>query len=233
MSLPILLNTDFENGATRITQNIDVTTQLSSYISTFENRYIKSILNDEMFTKIRDNETLHSKYTALIDGVDYTDADGCLIVLEGLKLALKGFIYYHYVGDNFNSTPVGNVRSLPEISQQVTTTYNLQIAHLRWNEGVTFYRKCISFVNFYERIDEAIVSSVESPAGTYTISCASTLYLEDGDTVTLEGVDYVVSSLVANTSFVITGAAGLVFTGEFYYEPFKDANLYNINKEWL
>ena len=233
MSLPILLNTDFVNGSTRISQNAEVTTQLTDYISTFENRYIKSLLNDLMFTEIRDNGTLHSKYTALIEGVDWIDTEGDLNVLEGFKSALKGFIYYHYVGDNFSSTPVGNVRSLPETSQQVTTGQNTQIAFSRFNEGVSFYRQCVSFVSFYNKINEDIDSSVESPAGTFTISCGSTLHLENGDTGTLSGVNYVVAAVIANTSFVITATAGTVFSGAFYYEPFKEANLYNIKREWL
>lgn len=233
MSLPILLNTDFANGATRISQNADTTTQLRDYISTFENRYIKSILNDLMFSEIRDNGPIHSKYTALINGVDWTDSDGDFHVLEGLKSAMKGFIYYHFVGDNFNSTPVGNVRSLPEISQQVTTGQNTQICNDRFNEGIRIYEQCLDFVSYYDKIYEDIDSSVESPAGTFTIACGSTLYLEDGDTVTISGVDYVVSSLIVDTSFVITATAGTVFSGQFFYEPFKEANLYTISRNWL
>jgi len=233
MSLPILVNTDFTNGADRISQNADTTTQLNDYISTFENRYIKSLLNDLMFTEIRDNVTLHSKYTALINGVDWLDDDGDLHVLEGFKKALKGFIYYHFVGDNFMSTPVGNVRNSPEISTQVTTGQNTQICNNRFNAGIDYYLQCLDFVLNYDKIYEDINSSVESPAGTFTIAVDSTLYLETGDTVTISGVDYVIANLIADTSFEITATAGTVFSGSFFYQPFKDANLYNISKEWL
>ena len=231
MSLPILLNTDFTNGSTRISQNVDVTTQLNDYISTFENRYIKQLLNDEMFIAIRDGS--HSKYTALINGVDWTDSDSEVHVLVGLKEALKGFIYFHYVGDNFNSTPVGNVRSLPEVSQQVTSGQNTQISFRRFNEAVNYYRECVSFCSYYSKIDEDINSSVESPAGTFTIAVDSTLYLETGDTVNIGGVDYVTANVVTDTSFEITATAGTIFSGSLSYQPFKDANLFNIDKAWL
>lgn len=233
MSLPILVNTDFTNGPFRVSQNADVTTQLNAYISEFERHYILILLNAAMYAEIRDNSPIHSKYTDLINGAEWTDSDGDTYTFRGLKHALKYFVYYHYVGDNFNSTPVGNVRNLPETAQQVTEGQNTQIAFNRFNTGVDYYNECKEFVDYYERIDEDIVSAVESPAGTYTVTVASTKYLEDGDTITYNNTEYTVSSVVTDTSFVITGAAGLTIEGSFYYEPFKDANKDIILSAWL
>jgi len=232
MSLPILLSTDFLTGSTLISQNAQTTTQLTAYIAEFEDRYIKDLLNDEMFIAMRDGT--HAKYTALTDGVDWTDDDDTVHRLTGLKTALLQFVYYHFVSDAFMSTPVGNTKNAAELSTMVANGNNQQIVFKRFNEGINYYNECRDFVNFYQNMDEVITGSTESPSGTYAITVASTLYLDTGDTITLGGVNYVVSSVVVDTGFTITGDAGLSLNGLTYtYTPFYLPNLTLIKDAWL
>jgi len=236
MSLPITVPaTDYVSGSVKISTTRFQADDLTTVITEWEQYYIKVLLDDLMYTEIRDNVTLHSKYTALIDGVTWVDDQSTpkTHVLRGLKEALRRFCYWHYQRDYFLNTVIGDARNLNENATNLTPSEQTQYNNLRYYEGVDIYDQCRAFVDFYEKITGSITSSVESPAGTYTISTPSTLYLEDGDTITLEGVDYVVGTVIANTSFVISGDAGLTFGDSYIYQPFFEPNLTKLDLPWL
>lgn len=233
MALPITTTADYTSGTIKISTTRFDATELEAYITEWEAPTIKDLLNDEMYIDIRDDSPLHSKYTALINGVDWTDDDGDVHVLRGLKEVLKRFVYWHFNSDDFIETVIGKARNLNENADNLSMGTNNQVINRRYNQGVDRYNECMDFVSFYQDLTGTITSDVEAPAGTYTIQTPLTLYLEDGDTVTINGVDYVVGSLVADTSFVITGAAGLTLGTKYTYAPFDDPNLTIISRQWL
>ncbi len=233
MSLPITTTADYTSGTIKISTTRFDATELTEYITEYEAPTIKALLDDLMYIDIRDGSPLHSKYTALIDGVDWTDDEGDTHVLRGLKEVLKRFVYWHFNSDDFIETVIGKARNLNENSDNLSMGTNNQVINRRYNQGVDRYNECMDFVSFYQDLTGTITSDVEAPAGTYTIQTPLTLYLEDGDTVTINGVDYVVGSLVADTSFVITGDAGLTLGTEYTYTPFEDPNLTIISRQWL
>lgn len=233
MSLPVTTTTDYTSGSVKISTTRFGADDLTTYITEWEQKYIKLLLNGLMFSEIRDQSPLHTKYTALINGVDWLDDDGDTHVLRGLKEALTRFVYYHFGRDYFLATVIGKGRNLNENATNLTAGENQQVVNSRFNEGVNMYDECLDFVSFYQDVEGSITNVVEAPAGTYTVDTPSTLYLDNGDTVTINNVDYVTSSLIVNTSFVITGDAGLDLGDSYTYEPFDEPNLTILKMAWL
>jgi hypothetical protein len=58
----------------------------------------------------------------------------------------------------------------------------------------------------YKNFSQAIDSVTDNGGSSYTINTTALLYLEDGDTVKINGVEYTVSNIVADTSFDVSGA---------------------------
>lgn len=235
MGLPITAPADYI-GPVNISQAQFKANDLKDYITEFEPQYLRDVLNDLIFSEISAQPTLEKKYTDLIDGVTYINDEGDTVINKGLKSALKYWIYYHFVSDNFINSGTGNTINHNENSNIVPSGANTQIAYSRWNEGVRIYECDIfPFIQFYSSISTVITSSVDNGGGNYTINLPSTLYLVDGDTVTINGIDYIISTLVANVSFDISGAAlGLDFAGDsVIYEPFANISFNNFGRAWL
>lgn len=237
MSLPILTPSDFV-GVVFIADAKDTTygaSTIQEYIDEFEPIYLRMILGDKHFSEIRDQSPLDQKYIDLIDGNDYTDVDDEFRTSLGLKEVLKNLIYTEYVKENWLNTLSGNTRSINANSKAVTPAANKQIVYSRYNYGTLVYNNdVLPFLENYQDIAEDIVSSVDNGGGSYTINVISTLYLVDGDTVRIDGIDYVITNLVADTSFDISGAVlGLDFAGnEAEYKPF-DTVFFNFGQAWI
>jgi hypothetical protein len=221
MALPITIKSDYI-GKVRVSTAKG--SQFEQYITEYESKYIKLLTNSEVFRDIRDKaDPLPQKYLDLINGVDYTDDCGDLVIFDGLKQMLLLFVYAQYNQDNFQTSIGGNVRSVNENST-VLTADNTAIIVQRYNDGVRLYRdELCQFLEEHEDLELTITSSVDN-TGTYTLNVASTKYLSDGDLVTINDVDYTISNTVLDTSFDITNATGgLDFTADIVkYKPYYE-----------
>lgn len=233
MALPITTPTDYV-GSVKISQGQFKQSELLIYITEFEEQYIREALNDLIFNEIKAQGTLDQKYVDLIDGKTYINDCGDETINRGLKKSLLNWGYYHFVSENFVNTNTGNVINNNENANNTSPEKNAQLSFKRWNKGVEIYNQDVwPFVQFYASISEIATNSVDN-TGTYTISIPSTLYLVDGNTVTISGTEYIVSGLITDTSIVITEATtGLDFTDEaVVWEPFKDVCFENFGNAW-
>lgn len=228
MALPITTKTDYK-GKIRISTAKG--TQLDEYITEYERKYLKMLLNVECYNDIKDTDPLPQKYLDLINGVQYTNDNGDLVDFEGLKKILLRFIYAEYVSDNFQTSIGGNVSSINENST-VLKGGNTVIIAQRYNEAIDRLCGLYEFLDDKEEFNQYIVTSTQV-LGVYTLGVSSTEYLSNGDTITLKGditgtpfeKDYVVSNVVENISFDINEAGGYAFgsTNIFAnYNPFFD-----------
>jgi hypothetical protein len=223
MALPPILSSDFK-GWVNLSQKI-YDTDLQIYIDEFYPEYVKQILGSFACNWL-ENNAITQKYTDIFDGVFYFDIS-CdkWLKTEGLTKAIIRLIYFEWIQDNFINTGngIGNVINKNENSTPVTALENSGIAKSRFNKASDYVKELCLFVENYKNFKTDITSSVDN-TGTYTINTASTLYLENGDTVSINSTDYVVSSIVADTSFDITEAtAGIDFSAfQWIQNPYED-----------
>jgi hypothetical protein len=220
MALPITTNTDY-------TGHLEISTSRSSnlttYITDLEPKYLKLLTNNNVYSEINSIVgTLPQKYLDLINGVEYTDSSNDLQIFQGIKPLLLRFIYAKYNQDNFQTSIGGNVRSSNENST-VLTAENTSIVIQRYNEAVSLYRdEVVCFLEEYEEISQT-VTSLTANGTTSTLNIPSTKYLSDGDTVTIKGVDYIVSNLVEDVSITITVGFDIVLVDDIVkWKPFYD-----------
>lgn len=236
MALPITTKEDYI-GKLRISLNNY--SSFEQYITQLEPVILNQLLGADNLYNIKNDTPLKQKYTDLLNGGFYinTEEDNERIYFTGLKEALLYFIYANFMKDNFASSIGGLVKSLTENSTQLTGGELSQVVYNRYNRFVEIYENDIyPFLYFYREIEQTCTGSVDN-TGTYTLSLADTTYLYDGDTIEVDGVEYTVSNLVADTSIDITNAtAGLDFTGaKLVWKPFYDIEDRNFksDKTWL
>lgn len=236
MALPITTKTDYI-GKLRISLNNY--SSFDDYITQIEPQILNDLLGADNLYNIENDVTLKAKYTDLLNGGYYTNTelDNERVYYRGLKDVLLYMVYANFMKDNFASSISGLVKSLNENSTQLTGGELSQVVYNRYNYAIHVWEKDIyPFLYFYREIEQTCTSSVDN-TGTYTLNLADTTYLYDGDTIEVDGVEYVVSNLVADTSIDITNAtAGLDFTGaKLVWKPFYDIEdrTFKMNKTWL
>lgn len=92
-------------------------------------------------------------------------------------------------------------------------------ASRKWEESIC------DFIEHFRKVTEEITSvdNTDPNNPVLTVSSASGNYLEDGDTVTILGVDYTVSAVTATDFTVNAPGLGPSFVGEeASWEPFKN-----------
>jgi len=233
MSLPILTPVDF-TGYYYIPTNEYTVTMFQELINQTERDYLIMLLNDKAYLEIKDNNPLYVKHSDLINGdIAYINNDDDTCYLKGLKEVLRGIIYYHYYADDWTSVINGKVQQANENSNRISSALNKQSAYNRYNTAVTTLRENIyPFIENYETIETNIISSIEV-AGTYTITAVTAKYMIDGQIVTINNIDYIVSNVIDNT-FNITTTTGLDFTdSDLGYNIFDDYNMIELPIEWL
>ena len=201
---------------------------LQDYLNQWQDRFIRYIISPDAFVEIDDNGIVKPKWVDLFNGdsVYFNDACNTKLYQEGLRTALKGLLYFVYVKDRmFDPTNSGNVEPLQEVSNRSNNVHNGMIAATRWNNAISILgSQILPFIDNYETITEPIASSIDNGGGGYTINVNSTFYLSNNEPITINGVEYTTSNLVADTSFDISDAViGLDFTGDnAIYHPYKD-----------
>ena len=229
MALPQTVKTDMI-GNLALTISTESTVDFDAIVLDTETRVLRGLLGDKLFNDQEANPD-KQKFKDLLDGVTWIDDDDDLTphILTGMKIALHYFVYYDW--GNFLpsvNTFVGKVLSDNENSIALTRQQNnIGIAD-RYSIAIDLYVEARAFIKRFEQNDKTYTTITESPAGTYTVLLANTLYLSNGDVVTIDKQEFTVAGLVLNTSFTFTAANGLTFVvnGDLFWKPFEDvANL--------
>lgn len=188
---------------------------------------VKRILSDAAYIDIRDN--VKTKWTDLLDGVDWIDASDKQHVHKGLTDVLRCFSFFQYTSNPIYHNSVGFTVHDGANSTAAQTSQIYVKSSSVYNSGISSLCDVYDFLQFYSSITTAITGFVDNGAGSYTIQTSSTKYLDNADTVTINGIDYIISNLVTDVSFDITAALSLTFSGDFTYKPFEDLNLPNLD----
>jgi hypothetical protein len=153
------------------------------------------------------------------------------VIYEGLKKALKYFIWVEYVRkSNYKNTISGTVEGQNENSNVLITGKISMLCRDAWNHGVMAALGVHRFIQYFEFYDATATSIALASGITYTVLIPDTLFLKNGDTVTINGTDYVIAGLVANTSFTIDSSTNIATTNvrvdwtvfdEFEVEPME------------
>jgi hypothetical protein len=136
---------DFSAGGKyEIHTGIYETERLQSYIDKYEKMYLINLLGVDLYNDFIANPTF-PEYVFIYEPFEVDSNSVSLyfgnriIISEGMKVMLLGFIYFEYVKDLTNQiTPVGNVRPVGENSADVSTLYSMMYA--RYNESIKTYR---------------------------------------------------------------------------------------------
>jgi len=228
MALPVITAASF-TGWIDIVANQFKEEKLDEYVTLFLAQYLRLIVGDAAFADIE--AQTRQKWTDLLVGVDYVDAEGKRKHFGGLTAPLIYFIYFEFVRDNFTSTQPGKVKGKSENSERSTADEILTIARSRFNQGVHIVNASTPlFLEANKEFEEEITASNDEGDNTYTLSIPNTKYLEAGETVTINEQDFSVTDATADTSIVIdAGQTGLDFTSDLVsWEPYEDVEFLEI-----
>ena len=222
MALPVITVDNF-SGWVKIVANQFKEQDLEEYITLFREQYLRQIVGDAAYSDI--STQVRQKWDDLLNGVNYVDVDGKRKYHNGFVKSLIRFIYFEFIRDNFTSTQPGKVKGRSENSDRSTELETSNVAVSRYNHGVILINDSTGpFLEANKEFKEGVTSSTDNADNTYTLAIPNTKYLEAGDTLTVNDVEYTAISVTANTNVVIdAGQTGLDFTGDFViWEPYKD-----------
>jgi hypothetical protein len=236
MALPSITFADFQNGLFRISQAQVLRPDLEAFIAEKYAPFVREVIGDPAYIEIK-NETplMKDKWLDLFNGVDYfnTDADA-MRTHRGLKRVVLGVIYFFWVRDSgVLNTPTGNERNKNGNSDSKWGGY---FARDRYNTVIQeLQNEVYPFIENYKLVGDFVDSSIDLGGNAYTINVPDTKYLYDNDLVKINGIEYTVSNVIADTSFdIVASATGLDFADSLYnYEPYKDFPLPCINASVL
>lgn len=227
MALPSITASDF-GGFFKISQAQLYQSELTSFISEFYAKFVREVIGDKAYSEVNSQGTLSQKWLDLFNGVGYVNVEQDKFLLHnGLRRVAIGNIYFYWVRESgAYNTPTGTVQNKNGNSENMG---GYLTAQSRYNTVMyELIEQVYPFILNYEKLSGVITSSVDLGGGNYTINISDTTYLYDSDIVNIEGAEYQVSNVVANTSFDIVASAGLDFAGKaYFYEPYKDFPLPN------
>ncbi len=221
MALPNISSTDFV-GPLKIVANEFKSVDLDQYADTYTEEYLNRILGEAAVIDIA-AQTL-TKWTDILDGVDYVDVNGKRRRFEGLVKSLLNFIYFEFIRDSATPTQAGKMKAKASNSERASGAYLYNLCILKYNTGVRIVNTLSDFLEANERIEENITTSVDNADGTYTIGLPSTRYLSTEENIIIGGSSYEVTAVTADTNATIdVGTTGLDFAGDpTYWEPFGE-----------
>lgn len=218
--MSIVLTSDFV-GEVQISKNKFTASDLQSYIDRVEEDVLKELLGDTLYLSFKadsfgNDAGSRDRYKELLNGLEYTNPDDSSLTIAymGLKRMLRLFIYAEYLPNQlYNNTIIGEVEGSSRNAFNTTVTKVNDTAEDRQRLAVDLYDAAQKFISDYND-KEYLPSSIADQGGNvYLVSVSSTKYIQNGDTVSINGVDYVVSNLITDTSFEISETSGTVFPG--------------------
>lgn len=180
-------------------------TKLQDYITKYEKRYLIELFGANLYDEFMSDLTVLNVpkspnflkvFNPFYENVTLRQ----LIISEGIKEMLKGFIYFEYSKDLINQmTPYGNVRPISENSEPVSTLYSM--IYTRYNEAIKTYKAIQTYIQI----------NMNAPTGqvvTITLATGGSGYTTQTNQGTLTpfyGDGNLTLNIVANNFFVVTG----------------------------
>lgn len=150
----ILTIADFSSGIYEIPVSTYTENDLQSYIDRYEKKYLAELLGIELYdlfiadlvAGVPTSPIYEKIFNPILEVVN-----GCDIHSEGMKVALKGLVYFHYVRDNITRiTLAGAKRTTSDNSENIQAlSANMG---LRWNESVESYKAIQRYI--YENLTD-------------------------------------------------------------------------------
>jgi hypothetical protein len=157
----ILTTSDFV-GKYELHTGMYVQSKLQNYIDIYEPMYLRHLFGIELYNQfigdlsgnIPQSPNFLTVFNPLSEdsgssfytqwGVSYWNS---MLISEGIKEMLKGFIYFEYAKDLSNQmTPYGNVKPISENSEVVSTLFSMM--YTRYNEAINSYRSIQRYLRF-------------------------------------------------------------------------------------
>lgn len=223
MARPSITPDDFI-GWVNISANSFKSALLQSYINTFYEQYTRQIIGDAAYLAIESESK--QEWTDLMAGVEYTNNEGIQAKYDGLVVSLLKFIYFEFVRDNFTSSQPGKNQPKNENSINLPGGNVAAVARSRYNSAVHAVNlNTTSFLEVFHPVITPLISFTDNGNGTYTFLVGTTKYLLAGDTVVIDGAEYIVTSSPGGAAFVIaTGQVGDTFTGPVSWDPYEEVD---------
>lgn len=139
--MSIVLASDFATGTIKIAHDSYTEADVTAYISMYEPVYLRKMFGKALYDLFNADLTgtpqapQAARFLAVFNAFAET-IDECLVVSDGIKQMLKGFIYYEYVRKQpFKNTINGNTRNQSEAStdtpgnsvMMIEETYNVAV----------------------------------------------------------------------------------------------------------
>lgn len=222
--LPPLTVNDFQ-GKFRLSRDTFEVSQLESYINRYYKQYLIQLVGIDTVKDVESLRTLTDKYNAMFFGTSYKSI--CYtrsLYFRGLLDIIKGHIYFEFVRDYALHSNTGFVENKNENAFSSTA----QMINAR---GINYFNEGVEHFNFigddflcqYMSVKEPITGATYSGvSGRWTITQDCNIYLEDGDKVVIDNIEYEAVNVIRNTSFEIVAADTLVILEQsFTYYPFE------------
>ena len=157
----ILSPSDFV-GKYELHTGIYVQSKLQNYIDIYEPMYLKHLFGIDLYNQfigdllnnVPQSPNFLAVFNPLSQDLGYSfyyqnnfNNVNTMIISEGIKEMLKGFIYFEYAKDlNNQMTPYGNVKPISENSEVVNTLFSMM--YTRYNEAINSYRAIQRFIRY-------------------------------------------------------------------------------------
>ena len=218
-------------------------TKLQDYIDKYEKRYLIELfgakLYDEFISDLDIQNVPQSPNFLKIFNPFYENVTlRQLIISEGIKEMLKGFVYFEYSKDLTNQmTPYGNVRPISENSEPVSTLYSM--IYTRYNEAIKSYKAIQTYIqiNMNAPMGQAVIISLLNAGSTYVDAFNVPTTATNGSGLTIDILtdgNLILSGLInqsgtnyqLNEVVTVTGGDGLG-TFEITYIGIGDFSTFN------
>jgi hypothetical protein len=219
--MSITLTSDF-TGEVNISKNKFTVADLQAYVDRVEEDVLKCLLGDTLYITFKadsfGNDTgSRDRFKELLNGLEYTNPMDSRYTIDytGLKRMLRLFIYAEYLPEQvYQNTIIGEVEGSSRNAFNTSITKVNETAEDRQRLAVDLYDAAQRFICDYNDKEYIPSSIVDQTGNVYLVSVSDTKYIQDGDSIDINGTDYVVSNLITDTSFEISETSGTVFPSD-------------------
>ncbi len=219
--MSITLTSDF-TGEVNISKNKFTVADLQAYIDRVEEDVLKKMLGDTLYLTFKadsfgNDAGSRDRFKELLNGLEYTDPSDSTYTIDyvGLKRMLRLFVYAEYLPEQaYQNTIIGEVEGSSRNAFNTSITKVNETAEDRQRIAVDLYDAAQRFICDYNDKEYIPSSIVDQTGNVYLVSLGSTKYIQDGDSIDIDGTDYVVSNLVTDTSFEISETSGTIFPSD-------------------
>jgi hypothetical protein len=219
--MSITLTSDF-TGEVNISKNKFTVADLQAYIDRVEEDVLKKMLGDTLYLTFKadsfgNDAGSRDRFKELLNGLEYTDPSDSTYTIDyvGLKRMLRLFVYAEYLPEQvYQNTIIGEVEGSSRNAFNTSITKVNETAEDRQRIAVDLYDAAQRFICDYNDKEYIPSSIVDQTGDVYLVSVSDTKYIQDGDSIDIDGTDYLVSNLVTDTSFEISETSGTVFPSD-------------------